>query len=360
MNYYTPNIGEKSVPDSFDMGDVNWNYGLLIRSSNWLGDSLMTLPAIYKLKCLLPDKIRLGIVSHEKLRPLWENIPWIDHIYSFANKRLDPDCIQAIKLMKPDVSVIFPNSFGSVWDIWNAGLANIIGRSGRGRTLFLTHKLPQWKRTSGTRIYHEIRKYLEIAMACGAEEWDCNYPSISAKLTDEEFNDIKAGIATLKNILVIAPGAAYGPAKQWPTRAFNEIAKWWTESHGDVISVGSENEQDIASQSIANCSRAISMAGITSLSQLMYVLSRAKLVLSNDSGSMHLAAALGKKGVAIFGSTDPTATGPIGGQWIVHYKNVPCSPCFARNCKLRENQYNCLNTITPEEVIVSLTELMNI
>jgi len=359
MNYYTQNIGEKSVPDSFDMSDVNWHHGLLIRSSNWLGDSIMTLPAIYKLKCLLPDKITLGIVSHEKLRPLWENIPWVDHIYTFANKRLDPDCIHAIKSMKPEVSVVFPNSFGSVWDIWNAGLTNIIGRSGRGRTLFLTHKLPRWKRKSGAGVYHECRKYLEIAMACGAEGWDCNYPSISAKLTDEESNDITAEIAHLKNILVIAPGAAYGPAKQWPVSTFSDVAKWWTESHGDVISVGSKNERDIAAQSISNCSRAISLAGKTTLSQLMYLLSKAKLVLSNDSGSMHVAAALGKKGVAIFGSTDPSATGPVGGQWIVHYKNVPCSPCFARKCKLEDNQYHCLNTITVEEVIASLTELLS-
>ena len=192
----------------------------------------------------------------------------------------------------------------------------------------------------------------------GSQEWDCHYQPISPILAQSELKEIKTKIIQDESLLVIAPGAAYGPAKQWPERYFKEIVKWWANTHGNIIAIGSKAERQRAQHIVQDMPRATNLAGCTTVSQLMYILSSASCIATNDSGPMHLGAALGKKGVALFGSTDPVATGPIGGKWIVHYKEVNCSPCLKRTCKLDKDKYKCLENITPDEVISSIETLI--
>ena len=126
------------------------------------------------------------------------------------------------------------------------------------------------------------------------------------------------------------------------------------------MAVGSESEIRIGDWVTAECPRSVNLAGKTTLSQLISILSRAKCVLTNDSGTMHLAAALNKMGVAIFGSTDPVATGPLGGQWIVLRQELYCSPCLKRTCYRKDTPYECLKSITPNTVIENIQLLCGI
>ncbi len=358
MNIYYPELGENNNSISINLKEIIQKRGLLVRSTNWLGDALMTLPGVYALKQCLPISASLIVLTPEKLAALWSSVPWVDTIISFAQKRLDENSRQRIIELQPEACVVLPNSFGAAWDLWRADLPHLIGRTGRGRGALLHHRLPVWKRHPGQDRYHEARKYLEIAGACGSSYWDVRVPPLRPALpTDGQIPAYDRKLSQ-QPLLVLAPGAAYGPAKQWPSQYFHALARWWSNTHGMVIAIGVKEESELADHVLADCPNAINLAGKTSLPHLMQVLNHARLVVSNDSGTMHLAAALGKTGIAIFGSTDPIATGPLGGKWTVMKMPLPCSPCLRRTCHRTDHPYECLTAITPEKVIEKAEELL--
>jgi heptosyltransferase-2 len=352
LDIYQPNPGTYSCPSPIDLSPIDWRSGMLIRSTNWLGDALMSLPGVYRLRRLVPAGWTTTVLAPAKLAALWSSVPWIDRVITFADKRLSSTERQAVRQADPGVTVVLPNSFGAAWDVWRSGAGMIVGRSGRGRGVLLDAPLPAWSRVAGQDEFHEVRKYLEIAIACGSCDWNTDFPSLEPNLTDQERAAVDAMLPTDQPLLVLAPGAAYGPAKQWPVAYFNAVARWWTESRGGrVIACGAPGEEDVAAAATEGCSGAVSIAGKTSLAQLMYVMSRSDCVVANDSGAMHLAAALGCSGVALFGSTDPIATGPIGGRWVARHQRLPCAPCLQRSCPRSDVPYECLKTISPQDVI---------
>ena len=159
--------------------------------------------------------------------------------------------------------------------------------------------------------------------------------------------------------LAIAPGAAFGPAKQWPKERFAEVAKWFAKERGRVVIVGGPKEAAVAADIAEQLpSGTLNLTGKTDMRQLMAVLAASSVVVANDSGAMHLAAALGKRGVALFGSTDPVATGPIGGRWSLLVADAPCRPCFRRECNLTGDEaYKCLKSLSAQAVIEELKSM---
>lgn len=347
---YTPQLRPPALSPVIDAESLDWRQGLLVRSTNWLGDAMMTLPAVYRLRQLLPEGGELMVSCPAKLASLWESVPWVDRVLPFAAKRLTSSERQALCEADPGLSVVLPNSFGSAWDLWRAGLPNLVGRRGRGRTAFLTHRLPGWTRVPGEDHCHQVSEYLEVATACGATSDSIAYPPLTVTLSEEERQPLCA-VLDGQPLLVLAPGAAFGPAKQWPITSYRELARWWG-SHDDrlVVAVGAPGEEAQAAEAIEYCPNAINLAGQTSLRQLMLLLQESSCIIANDSGTMHLGAALGKQGVAIFGSTDPVATGPLGGRWLVLREPLPCSPCLERVCPRTDAPYECLRRIQPSDV----------
>jgi heptosyltransferase-2 len=162
-------------------------------------------------------------------------------------------------------------------------------------------------------------------------------------------------------IMVVAPGAAYGSAKRWSSSSYNEVCRYWIEEKsGRVIIVGAENEMKTAEGVASNLdnSHILNLAGKTNLKELIYTLKKSDICVSNDSGVMHLGSALNAKGVAIFGSTDPFATGPLSKNWAVLLKKQSCSPCFFRECINVEKDYKCLEAITSADVIEAIEKLI--
>jgi len=135
------------------------------------------------------------------------------------------------------------------------------------------------------------------------------------------------------------------------------VAAQWAESRGPVIVVGAPGEEDVAAEVAAGLPRCFDRTGKTSLAQLIYLLSTASRVVVNDSGAMHLAAAVGASGAAIFGSTDPIATGPIGGQITILRRPPSCSPCLLRTCPRHDSPYECLTAIPPADVTAAIDTL---
>ena len=149
----------------------------------------------------------------------------------------------------------------------------------------------------------------------------------------------------------IAGGAAYGAAKRWPAESFRELGRRWMEEEGGVVvTIGSKGERGITAEILNGLppERCWNAAGETSMDELIYLLKHAEMCVANDSGVMHLAAALGVPGVAPFGCTDPAATSPLSARWTIAFHKIECAPCFKRVCPLGTKK--CFDAITPEVV----------
>jgi len=201
--------------------------------------------------------------------------------------------------------------------------------------------------------------YLELAAAFGPVDWSTACPSLA--VPDAEALAGKAGVeASAGPWLVLAPGAAYGPAKQWPAEHFAAVARWWRGRGGRVVVVGTSKEREAGEAIRAAIPEALNLAGQTSLHELMAVLALCDLAVTNDSGAMHLGAALGCRGVAVFGSTDAVATGPIGGRWVLLADPPACAPCLRRTCDRTDRPYECLLRIEPAAVIEAVEGLLSL
>lgn len=317
----------------------------------------MTLPGVYRIFDRFPDSPRI-ILCQRKLESFWQAFPWVDTVIPFDGKRVDDDALIQIRKLSPGLTVILPNSFGSAFDLWKGHVPNRFGRAGRFRTSMLDHKLPEYDRVAGNDPWHQTRHYLEFSAALGNSDWGCDFPPPSANVSETRSRKLYP-FDDDEPVLVIAPGAAYGPAKQWSAERFHQVAEWWSNTVGPVVCTGTAAEADACEFVVGSLKQSASLAGKSSLTELIHVLGKARCALVNDSGTMHLAAALQVDGVAVFGSTDPIATGPVGGRWIIKEVELSCRPCLKRTCPLSTNAYGCLEGIRAESVIDSLKELLS-
>lgn len=354
---YRPILTPRDPGWRLDPSTLPWRNGLLVRATNWLGDALMTLPAVYRLSRYVPDPCGVFVLCPAALEPLWKAAPWVSQVVPMAGRRCGPAERSAIRRLRPGVAAVLPNSFGSAWDVWRCGVPVRVGRAGRGRGWLLNRRLAEWPRRKARGDCHQLTHYLELAAAFGPIDWSTDCPPL--RVTDAAAVAAAHGVRSdVGSWLAVAPGAAYGPAKQWPVERFAQVARWWQDRGGRVVVVGTGKER-AAGEAIATAlAGVVDLTGRTDLRQLMAVLSVAGLVVANDSGAMHLGAALGCRGVAIFGSTDPIATGPIGGRWILLASHpADCAPCLQRTCPRADHPYECLRRIEPATVINALEHL---
>ena len=346
---YTPKIIKLAEREPFEL---TWSNGLLLRSTNWLGDALMTLPAAYQMSRLLPKSCGFFVLCPNFLVPLWEACPWVSCAIGMKEKRISAEEIRNVYSLCVGTAVVFPNSFGSAMDVYHCRIRHRVGRAGRFRSLLLTHRLPEWPRSKGSAGFHQLSYYLDLAASLGKIDYTTDYPSLK---TEPELAQ-KLGMEG-DDWLAVAPGAAFGPAKQWPAEHYLAVAKWHVAHGGRVVFVGTKSEMAVTKELSAQLPGSLDLAGRTNLTELMAVLAKARFAEANDSGAMHLAAAVGTRGVAVFGSTDPTATGPIGAPWRLIISPAECRPCFQRTCPRSEKPYFCLREILPEQVIQELEAL---
>lgn len=347
------------------LNHVDWKQSVVIRTPNWLGDALMTLPALYQLRKIMPKDTTFDVVCTRKLETFWQCVPWVDNIISFPGRRMTKEVRERlVEPLNAGVALIMPNSFGSAKDLFMPG-SNIpvrVGRKGNMRGPLLTHRLPQFVRKKGADFHHQVSEYFDLIDPFGRIERDVDYPSLSVDVlfSDSFAFEIQFLLDTAedgRSVLVMAPGAAFGPAKQWPVDYYSEIAKKWTSDGGTVLIIGTESERVLGNMIVENCGHAYNLAGQTDLKELIAVIHMSDVCLCNDSGAMHLAAACGARGVAVFGSTSPIATGPLGGTWIIAQTEEDCSPCLQRECPLETDKYKCLTKVKPERVYQALIDL---
>jgi heptosyltransferase-2 len=326
---------------------------ILVRGVNWVGDTILTYPTVQELKHLFPQS-HLAILTADHLVDLWKTFPYIDEIIPFQPKNglgsiwVDLKVSHSLKKKNFDLALILPRSFHSTFQIYLARIPIRIGYQDEGRSLFLTHGIP---RTEEILHVHRVHYYQKLIEPFG-EIINCPPPQIFLREEDRRWTEqILRDFGILNGRLLIGmnPGATYGLAKCWSPTRFGELGKRLSKKwKATVLLFGKEEEKSIAQEIVQQIGEGgIDLTGKTHLLQLAALLERCHLLVSNDTGTMHVAAAVGTPVVAIFGSTDPITTGPWGDGHRIVRKDLPCSPCLKRICPI---DHQCMDLITVEEV----------
>jgi len=326
---------------------------ILVRGVNWVGDTILTYPAVEGLKTLFPGS-HLAVLAASHLVDLWKTFPYVDEVISFGKKRgeasIREDLSLGLSLRKRrfHLSVIFPRSFRSAFQIYLAGIPVRIGYQDEGRSLFLTHRVPRTQDMLQTHRIHYYQKLLEPLGEVKAFSAPKIFPGEEERGWARERLE-GLGLPEGRVLIGMNPGATYGLAKCWQPERFGELgrrlARKWEAS---ILLFGKEEERSMAEQILCQLGEGgINLVGETSLLQLASLLERCQLLVTNDTGTMHVAAAVGTRVIALFGSTDPITTGPWGEDHVIVRKNVSCSPCLKRICP---TDHRCMDLITVEEV----------
>jgi heptosyltransferase II len=329
------------LPPAISAHDLK-SFRILIRSSNWLGDAVMSVPAVRAIKNGRPDA-RVTVAAPVNIAPMWKLVPEVDTIIPLPNDSLLP-VISLLKRQRNfDVAILFPNSLRVALESWLSGIPRRVGYRGHWRRLLLDQTVRE-PRKPGPPEHHSLR-FLRIARECGAETPNAQPLPQTSNLKPQTFK------------LGLCPGAEYGPAKHWLPERFAEVAaKVSAQSSAHWILFGTKNDMAIGDQiATAIGDHCVNRIGHTTLDQLIDELRECRLVLTNDTGTMHLAALLGVPVVAIFGSTEPRLTGPLGDGHIILRHHVECSPCFLRECPI---DFRCMKAVRSEEVADAVLSIL--
>src|SRR6266481_9457648 len=313
-------------------------FRILIRSSNWLGDAVMSVEAVRRTKRGRPDA-HVTILAQSKLIEFWRTVPEVDEVIAIEAGENAWQVAQKIR-NRFEVAILFPNSPRTGLEVWLAGIPRRVGYRRPWRNLFLNQFIPE-PADSGPISHHHAQIYLQVAKQIGADMGEA-LPAISR-------------VAAELRTVGLCPGAEYGPAKRWPY--FGEAARILAEKHQlNWLIFGTAKEQELAEEVAKKIGpAATNLAGKTSLAELIGELQRCQLLLTNDTGTMHLAAHLGVPTVAIFGSTEPALTGPLGNGHLVIRHQVECSPCFLRTCPI---DFRCMERVKVADVVAAVEKLL--
>jgi heptosyltransferase-2 len=375
---------------------------ILVRGTNWLGDAVMTTPALLRLREKFPEA-HITLLTPKKLRDLWIRHSAIDETIVFAPGENMFSIGKKLRSGKFDLALVLPNSPRSALEVWLAGIPQRIGCARPWRNFFLTQaiaprvgsvkmrkltvaeicrrtgvapvsdQMNHKSETGGAPILrssaHQIHEYLNLVAALGASP-EPMPPQLVVTPGEIEAAKKKFGLDVIgRPIFGLNPGAEYGPAKRWPVEKFIAAAReiqnrtnctWLifggkadaaSQRAADILSVEQNFRQDAGSTFL-------NLAGKTSLRELMALLKICRVLLTNDTGPMHVAAALGTPVVVPFGSTSPELTGPgLPGdsRHRLLKSDAPCSPCFLRECPI---DFRCLNGISIERVVEAVLSLV--
>lgn len=314
-------------------------FRILVRSPNWLGDACMAVPAVRALKAGRPDA-EISVLCNDNLKELWQQVPEVSKVIAKTQRAMLVGVAVRIAREGPwNAGVLFPNSPRSALEMKLGGVPLIAGYGGRGRSLLLNRRVNESRQ--GGPPEHHARRYIRIAEALGADGSD---PALFAP---REHQPPVAG----RWRIGLCPGAAYGDAKRWPVERYaRTVEKLHQKLDGKVdwVVYGAPKEAPIAAKLQADSSVTLdNRVGRTTLTELIEDLKKAHLLITNDTGTMHLAAMLGVRTVAIFGSTEPSLTAPLGEGHEVLRVHVDCSPCFLRQCP---RDFRCMTAIREEDV----------
>jgi len=334
---------------------------ILVRATNWVGDVVMSMPALEAVRENFPSS-SITVIANPWVKPMFEHHPAVDRILTFSKgEGYFKGLVETIRIMRLirrqrfDLAILLQNAFEAAFLAYLGGVGCRLGYNTDARGFLLTHSVIK---SDQVLKVHQVEYYLSILRAMG---WEA--PSrdpllyVPQEYVKEGRNIIENGGAKQTDFLVgISPGAVFGGAKRWPPERFARIGDWAVENWGaKVFLMGSKSETGICralSSSMAKSS--INLCGRTSLGEAMGVISQFNFFVTNDSGLMHVASALGVPTVAVFGPTDPKATGPRGTKIRIVKRDISCAPCLKPECP---TDHRCMLSIEPAGVWEEMEDL---
>jgi heptosyltransferase-2 len=325
---------------------------IVVRAPNWVGDSILALPAIASLRDNFPGA-EIWMASRDWVRDLFPAGDGVDGSIALPDRAGPRTLRRAARDLRGhrfDAALLMTNSFSSALLFALSRIPERWGYATDGRGPLLTRRVP--RRTDDAGI-HQVHYYLGLIAGLGLKT---RPPRLRLSLSAAETRAARArlrglGVPAGRPLVVIDPGASYGPAKRWlPDRFAAAADRLRARRKAEILLVGSESETGLA-EAVASAmkTRPHTLVGRTTLRELLGLIGQARLVLTNDSGPMHLANALGVPVVALFGPTDPRITGPVQPPAAVLKKEgVPCWPCLYRACPY---DHRCLAGISVDEVV---------
>jgi len=340
---------------------------IMVRATNWVGDAVISLPALEALRNRFP-RAEIVLVSKPWVSELYWHHPAVSRqiVYDADGKHRGSrgfgKLIDAIRAEGFDAAILFQNAFQAAWMAWRARIPVRLGYARDARATLLTDAIDVPPRAA---YGHQAYYYLQLLFLAGViDKPEPARPMGEARLVLENAERAWAanhlrllGLEGPRFLVGLNPGAIYGGAKRWLPHRFAALADRLIGAlHADVLIFGSPAERPLAER-IARAMRHTPtiLAGATTLRQFMALLAQCRLVVTNDSGPMHLAAALGLPLVAIFGSSDDRSTGPLSSRARVVKHAVPCSPCMRRECPI---DFRCMTGVTVEDVYRAALELV--
>jgi heptosyltransferase II len=334
---------------------------LLIRATNWVGDAIMALPALRAVRRRFPE-VHIAVLTLPYVAQIYDGQGVADELIAYdrhgehagfgGRERL----AAALRAMQFDTALLLQNAFDAAWIAWRAGIRERIGyrRDGRGWLLTKAIRLPR----TGETPAHEKYYYLELLRRVGWIEGLPEVPEIRLAVAPAAAQNAEqklrtAGARPSVTRIAVGAGASYGSAKCWPPQRFAQaLNQLQAERDTDIILFGTPGEAAVSSAIQQGLKKpAIDLTGKTEIAELPALLSRCTMFLGNDSGAMHVAAAVGLPVVAVFGPTDPYGTAPVTPRSTIIQEKSYCSPCFLRRCP---TDHRCMTAIAPERISSSL------
>jgi heptosyltransferase-2 len=343
---------------------------MLVRVPNWIGDAVLCLPALRALRRALP-KAELVVVAR----------PWVADIFRGEELRCRTVAYDSLgrhkglsgrlrmaSILRPEgfaAAILFQNAFDAALLALLARIPIRAGYSRHGRRPLLTHPVPVPRRGEIPR--HQAHHYLELLRRLGLIEAFSEVRQIplhgsghtAARNQLEKLLEKQWPLAWREKLLVgIGAGATFGTAKRWPPERFAQLARRLSEESGAAcVFFGSEHEKPLAESLVAQAGNsAASLAGETSLADFVRVVEGCDLYITNDTGTMHVAAALGVPTLAIFGPTDEQATRPLGARAQVAAGKAFCRPCLLRHCPI---DHRCMTSVSVEDVFRAAQSILS-
>lgn len=330
---------------------------ILVRATNWVGDAVMAVPALEAIR-RAQQGAEITILARPWVTDLYRGQTFADRIIEFDTTGSDRGPLalervaRALRREKFDRALLLQNAFQAAWLAWRARISERIGYARDARSWLLTRAIRVPKR--GEIPAHEAYYYLELLRRAG---WIDRLPVLEpirlhvdpAAVERANSRLLDAGAPAGAIRIAIAPGAAFGSAKCWDPGRYAALADRLIADFGAIVILfGTASEREVTER-IAALMRfqPVNLAGKTPVGELPALFAACNLFVGNDSGAMHVAAAVGLPVVAIFGPTDPEGTAPVTPQLTLVQQHVSCSPCFLRHCPV---DHRCMTRVTVDAV----------
>ena len=339
----------------------------MVRGVNWIGDAVMTIPALRELRRLLPHA-HITLMTRGWAEELFLDADYLDELLIIGERsRALPDALRQLRRLRAgrfDLAVLLQNAFQAALVGFLARIPARIGYITEGRGSLLTHAfaVPPWHKEQ-----HEIFYYLNIIAELeralyGTSNILQREPVFALNVSHarrQEAREILHAHGLLMNrpLVALCPGSTNSRAKRWPVGAYAALAdKFIAQMNANVLLIGARDEIDVSNE-VKNRMRhaPIMLTGATGLAQSVAILSLADVLITNDTGPAHIAASLQRPTLVIFGPTDPTTTRPFSDTAEIIRHPPGCAPCMLRDCPI---DHRCMTAITPDEVFARSIALM--